>query len=62
MDKDKMYDTVMKIIERGHNVEIQRKPDGTLKIYEIKRKTVTAVCFYQNQAVRCYTSAGQVET
>lgn len=41
MDKEKMYDTVMKIIERGHNVEIQRKPDGTLKIYEIKRKTVT---------------------
>ena len=41
MDKDKMYDTVMKIIERGHNVEIQRKHDGTLKIYEIKRKTVT---------------------
>ena len=32
MDKDKMYDTVMKIIERAHNVEIQRKPDGTLKI------------------------------
>ena len=41
MDKDKMYDTVMKIIEKGNNVEIQRKPDGSLRIYEIKRKTVS---------------------
>lgn len=41
MNKDEMYNTVMKIIQRGNNVEIQRRPDGTLKVYEIKRKSVT---------------------
>ena len=36
-----MYDVVMKIIAKGNNVEIQKKPDGSIRIYEIKRKTVT---------------------
>lgn len=40
IDKDKLYDTVMKIISKGNNVEIQKKPDGSLRIYEIKRKTI----------------------
>lgn len=31
-------------------------------VQRIKRKTVTTVRFYQNKALRCYTSAGQVET
>lgn len=30
-------------------------------VQRIKRKTVTAVCFYRNKALRCYTSAGQAE-
>lgn len=44
MEKNKekeFYDKVMSIIKKGYNVEIQRKPDGTLKIYQIKRNTVT---------------------
>lgn len=41
MTEKELYQKVMKVIEKGNNVEIQRKPDGTLKIYEIKRHTVS---------------------
>lgn len=40
-DKEKeFYEKVMSVINKGYNVEIQKKPDGTLKIYQIKRNIV----------------------
>lgn len=40
MNKDTLYDKVMGAINRGSNVEIRKGPDGELKIYELKRKSI----------------------
>ena len=37
MDKDKMYESVMKCIEKGSNVEIRKGADGKIQIFEIKK-------------------------
>lgn len=41
MTEKELYQKVMKAIDKGYNVEIQKKPDGTLKIYQIKRNSIT---------------------
>lgn len=41
MDKDKMYECVMKCINKGSNVEIRKSPDGKIQIFEIKKNKVT---------------------
>lgn len=40
MDKDTLYEKVMSAINRGSNVEIKKGPDGELKVYELKRKSI----------------------
>ena len=38
MDKDKLYETVNSILAKGNNVEIRKKPDGHIAVYEVKKK------------------------
>lgn len=40
MDKDLLYEKVKKVIDRGNNVEIRKKPDGTWAVYEVKKNKV----------------------
>lgn len=40
MNADVLYEKVMKAIDRGSNVEIRKGPDGELKVYELKRKSI----------------------
>lgn len=41
MDKNKLYDTVAKVLAKGYDVEIRKKPDGTWVIKKVKRDIVT---------------------
>lgn len=41
MDKDKMYESVMKCINKGSNVEIRKGADGKIQIFEIKKNKIT---------------------
>ena len=41
MDKQKLYDIVTKILERGNNVEIKKASDGSIVVMEVKRNKVT---------------------
>lgn len=38
MSEKTLYDAVVGILNQGHNVEIKRKPDGTIQIIEIKKE------------------------
>ena len=38
MNEKTLYDAVAGILNRGHNVEIKRKPDRTIQIIEIKKE------------------------
>lgn len=41
MDKNKMYESVMKCLNNGSNVEIRKGSDGKIQIFEIKKHKVT---------------------
>ena len=34
----KVMESIKRIIERGNNAEVKRKKDGTLVVYEVKKK------------------------
>lgn len=36
-----MFEIVTKILDHGNNVEIRRKSDGTISIFEVKKNKVT---------------------
>lgn len=41
MSEKELYEKVMAAIRKGYNVEIQKAPDGSLRIYQIKRNKIT---------------------
>lgn len=41
MKPEELYAKVMAAIQAGYNVEIQKAPDGSLRIYRIKRNKIT---------------------
>ena len=41
MDKEKLFELITKAIDRGNNVEIRKKPDGTWQVLEVKKNIVT---------------------
>ena len=41
MNAEELYSKVMKTLNQGENVEIRRKPDGTIQILGVKKHSVT---------------------
>lgn len=41
MDKEHMFEVINRILDHGNNVEIRRKSDGTISIFEVKKNKVT---------------------
>lgn len=41
MDEKRLYKIVVECLERGSNVEIRRKSDGSMQVMEVKKKNVT---------------------
>lgn len=41
MDKEKLFELITKALNRGSNVEIRKKPDGTWQVLEVKKNIVT---------------------
>lgn len=40
MDKEQMYDIITEILDRGNNVEIRRKNDGEISIWEVQKHRI----------------------
>ncbi len=40
MSAEEMYEKVMKTLEKGDNVEIRKKPDGSIQILGVKKHIV----------------------
>lgn len=40
MTDKQLATAIREIIDRGHNAEVRKKSDGSLAVYEIRRKTI----------------------
>ena len=41
MDEKKLYELIKKVLDEGCNAEVSKNPDGTWRVYKVKKNKVT---------------------